>query len=114
LLPLLADRDAVTQILIEEHLVTVVDQPPAQFTRQLTVLAGVTDEYLGHPCPRANHRAARWSCSTYITTGYRRSPGLVETCDRSASYPDRGIGSRPQNPGVSSWQIALLAPARSP
>ena len=48
LVPLIPHRDPITQILIQEHLVTLSNQPPTQLTGTLTVLAGMADEYPGH------------------------------------------------------------------
>jgi hypothetical protein len=51
-LPLLAYRYAITQILIQKHLVALVNQPLVQSTSTLTILAGMADEYPGHhPSP---------------------------------------------------------------
>ncbi len=47
LLPLLADRDTIAQIPIQEHLMGIVAQPPVHLTRQHRILAGMTDK---HPC----------------------------------------------------------------
>jgi hypothetical protein len=48
LLPLLAYRDPIPQIPIQEHLMAVGDQPLVQLTGTLKVLAGMADEYSGH------------------------------------------------------------------
>jgi hypothetical protein len=48
LVPLVAYRDPVTEIPIQEHLVPFVNQPLVELTGILTVFAGMTDEYPGH------------------------------------------------------------------
>ncbi|WP_244522797.1 hypothetical protein [Geodermatophilus africanus] len=48
LLPLLADEQAVGQVLVEKDLVVVVDQPPVHLRGQRGVLAGMAYEDPGH------------------------------------------------------------------
>jgi hypothetical protein len=64
-LPPLAYRNPITQILIQEHLVTLTNQPLVQLTGTLTVLAGMTDEYPGH-------RPSSRQCKKSISDGVSR------------------------------------------
>ena len=59
LIPLPADRDPITQIPIQKHLVTFAHQPPMQSTGKLTVIVRMTDEDPGHVPPRCSSRCVR-------------------------------------------------------
>jgi hypothetical protein len=51
LLPLLADANPVAQVLVKEHLMASLQQPPMYLGGQLSIRAGVTDKDPGHNVP---------------------------------------------------------------
>jgi hypothetical protein len=49
LLPLLAHHDAINQILVQEHLMALSNQPPIHSISRFSIVTGVADEYPCHP-----------------------------------------------------------------
>jgi hypothetical protein len=64
LLPALPDLDPVEEILIEEHLVALVDEPPVYVASYRRVFTGVADEHPGHNTSRLNRPVMIHSCDS--------------------------------------------------
>lgn len=112
LLPVLAHLNAIAQILVQEHFVTLSNQPPLNLLGGALIFAGMADEYLSTAPPRrpAGHWRQAGSTATHPirwlfggTKPYRAGARQM-ACDHVPSRSTRSQARRWSTSGGSPWR----------